>query len=260
MKCIEFYKYHGCGNDFILIDNRNNDIILSQKQIANLCHRRFGIGSDGLMLLGIENGVDFTMKYFNSDGNASSFCGNGGRCIVQFAIDLNIVTSNHTKFQFENSIYTAEIFDNKLIALSMKNVDQISRIGNDVFFDTGSPHYIHFVEDVDAFDLIPYAKSIRYSEKFPHGINVNIVEPISEYILKMRTYERGVEDETYSCGTGVTAAAIAYNFMLEEDSEDIQIRTQGGNFQVNFNRNEDLYTNVKLIGPAQYVFKGSFNL
>jgi diaminopimelate epimerase len=260
MKNLEYSKYHGCGNDFIIIDNRKNDIVLSQKQIADICHRRFGIGADGLMLLGEKVGFDFTMKYYNSDGNESSFCGNGGRCIVQFAIDLGIVKSDKTSFEFENTTYSAEIFDNKLIALSMINVEEITRIENDVFFNTGSPHYIHFVEDVDAFDLIPFAKSIRYSDQFPEGINVNIVEPISEYILKMRTYERGVEDETYSCGTGVTAAAIAYNYLLEEDSEDIQVRTKGGNFQVNFNRNEDAYTNVKLIGPAKFVFKGEIEI
>lgn len=259
MQKIEFSKYQGCGNDFIIIDNRKNDIDLIKKQIEDLCHRRFGIGADGLMLLGLENGFDFTMKYYNSDGNASSFCGNGGRCIIQFAIDLEIIQSNQVKFQFGKSTYSAEIFDNKLIALSMINVDEITRIENDVFFNTGSPHYLHFVENVDDFDLIPFAKSIRYSDQFPQGINVNIVEPISEYILKMRTYERGVEDETFSCGTGVTAAAIAYNYLLAEDSEDIQVRTKGGNFQVNFSRNEDLYSNVKLIGPAKFVFKGSFN-
>jgi diaminopimelate epimerase len=259
VKKIVFSKYHGCGNDFILIDNRDFSIHLSQLEIEHLCHRRYGIGADGLMLLGQKNGTDFTMEYHNSDGNKSSFCGNGARCIIQYAIDLGIVTANQVKFEFENTTYSAEIFDNKLISLSMLDVEKIYREGNDVFLNTGSPHYIHFTDNVDTFDFIPFAKAIRYSDQFPEGINVNIVEIISEYIIKMRTFERGVEDETYSCGTGVTAAALAYNYIVEADVMDIQVRTKGGNFQVNFDADMQEYSQIKLIGPAKFVFKGSID-
>jgi diaminopimelate epimerase len=261
VKNIKFSKYHGCGNDFILIDNRDFSVNLSQLEIENLCHRRYGIGADGLMLLGQRNGVDFTMEYYNSDGNKSSFCGNGGRCIVQYSMDLGIINSNNISFEFESIDYAATIFDNGLVALSMQNVEKIDRSQtNDLILDTGSPHYIHFTENVDAFDLIPFAKNIRYSDKFPEGINVNIVEIVSEYIIKMRTYERGVEDETYSCGTGVTAAAIGYNYLFDNDLTDIQVRTNGGIFQVNFDTEDQEYASIKLIGPAKLVFKGEISI
>lgn len=261
MRKLKFRKYHGCGNDFVLIDNRDLSIDLNTTEIENICHRRYGIGADGLMILGLKNDFDFTMEYFNSDGNKSSFCGNGGRCIVQFAKDLGILTSDKAKFLFESATYSATLFDNGLISLQMQDVDEIVRLeSNDLLLQTGSPHYLHFTENIDTFDLIPFARNIRYSEQFPEGINVNIVEIVSEYIIKMRTYERGVEDETYSCGTGVTAAALGYNYLFDQDVMDIQVQTMGGKFQVNFDTDFESYSKINLIGPAKFVFEGDINL
>lgn len=260
MKKLDFYKYQGCGNDFILIDNHNGDFDLSSPEIQFLCDRRFGIGGDGLMLLGLKDGFDFTMKYYNSDGNPSSFCGNGGRCIVQFAQDLGVVNSKIVHFLFENIPYSAEFVEEDLISLSMQDVEEITRNGDDVYFNTGSPHYIHFMDAIDAFDLIPYSKRIRYSNTFPKGINVNVVEKINEDTIKMRTYERGVEDETYSCGTGVTAAAIALNFLYSKEVSKVYVQTKGGDFQVQFIKVGNRYQSIKLIGPARFVFKGNVKL
>ncbi len=255
-----FYKYQGCGNDFIILDGIHNKINFNTEQIKTICDRRFGIGGDGLMILTKSNSYDFNMQYFNSDGRASSFCGNGGRCIVQFAKDLNFIKDNQVHFEFEGIEYSAKILDHDLIALSMKDVKTINRLENDLYFSTGSPHYIHFVESIDSFDLIPYAKKIRYSDNFSEGINVNIIERISDNSLKMRTYERGVEDETYSCGTGVTAAAIAYHFENYTQNRDLKVLTKGGEFIVNFEVHGGHYKKVTLIGPAKFVFKGEINL
>lgn len=257
MNQINFYKYQGCGNDFILIDNRSSKYIFSREYIYNLCHRRFGIGADGLMLLENDSDTSFSMKYYNSDGNESSFCGNGGRCIVQFAKDIGVIDSQSCQFRFNKNIYQAEIYDNSIISLKMQDVEVIAQRGEDLYFCTGSPHYVHFTENIDDFPLISFAREIRYSDEFPKGINVNIVEKIDENILKMRTYERGVEDETYSCGTGVTAAAIAYHQKTLHHFPNTCIKTKGGDFTVGFTYNQGKYSDVKLNGSAKLVFKGS---
>lgn len=252
----QFYKYQGCGNDFILFDNRNGDIELDTETIEKWCNRRFGIGADGLMLLGLSNTKDFSMLYYNSDGNVSSFCGNGGRCIVQFAQDLGIIKGDTTAFEFNENIYTAKLFTNNIVSLRMQDVQGIGEKDGDLFFCTGSPHYIYFAKNIDEIDLIPYARSIRYSQDFPRGINVNLVEIIAEHSLKMRTYERGVEDETYSCGTGVTAAAIALHHISNKLFPEIDVQTKGGDFKVKYNFADGKYTEVELIGKAEFVFKG----
>jgi diaminopimelate epimerase len=260
MAVLNFYKYQGCGNDFILLDRRNEYLPIQSNQIVALCDRRFGIGADGLMELINSNSHDFTMRYYNSDGNESSFCGNGGRCIAQFAKDLGIVSGDSTNFLFKDLPYSAVFLSNGTISLQMKDVAEIATKENDLFFDTGSPHYIRFRSDIEAMDLIHFAHQIRYSEDFPAGINVNAVEVINEYTIKMRTYERGVENETYSCGTGVTAAAIAFHFSNLTQRNQINIETKGGNFQVEFKEINGMYSDVKLIGPAIKVFEGRIDL
>lgn len=260
MAVLNFYKYQGCGNDFILLDRRNEDFPIQSNQIIALCDRRFGIGADGLMELMNSNLHDFTMRYYNSDGNESSFCGNGGRCIAQFAKDLGIVLGDSTNFLFKDLPYSAVFLSNGTISLQMQDIEEFNTKGNDLFLDTGSPHYIRFRSDIDSMDLIHFAREIRYSADFPEGINVNIVEVINENTIKMRTYERGVEDETYSCGTGVTAAAIAFHFSNLTQRNQINVETKGGNFQVEFKEISGKYSEVKLIGPAVKVFEGSIDL
>lgn len=255
---ITFFKYQGCGNDFILIDARTVHPQLTSMQIAKLCDRRFGIGADGLMYIFSSSSVDFDMEYYNSDGGKSSFCGNGGRCIVAFAKFLNIIDTEAI-FSFENSIYKA-LIHNEIIDLYMQNIKSIYCFKDDFCIDTGSPHYIHFENKIDNFSLIPYAKEIRFSSDFPEGINVNIVEIEDEKVLKIRTYERGVEDETYSCGTGVTAAVLVYADIKGWIEDTIEVKSIGGKFKVKFKKENNSYNYVILSGPALQVFKGEIDL
>lgn len=254
---LKFYKYQGCGNDFIILDQRNPSIVLTLEIVKHLCDRRFGIGADGLMELLESNSTDFEMRYYNSDGNESSFCGNGGRCIAQFAKDLDIIKKDSAQFIFKENTYSVDYLENGLISLLMQNVKGIESTGEDLFFSTGSPHYLHFTNSIDEIDLISFARKIRYSDEFPKGINVNLVETIDEMTIKMRTYERGVEDETYSCGTGVTAAAIAFHYKKLTSANSVSVQTKGGNFKVEFIEEYAHYRNIKLIGPALKVFEGS---
>ena len=253
----KFYKYQGCGNDFILFDHRKTSTHLSIELVKQICDRRFGIGADGLMELLESDAADFEMRYYNSDGNESSFCGNGGRCIAQFAKDLGIINRDSTQFLFKGKTYSAVYLENNLVSLLIQNVNGIESKGDDLYFSTGSPHYVHFTETVDEIELVPFARKIRYSKEFPEGINVNLVEIVNEDSIKMRTYERGVENETYSCGTGVTAAAIAFHYKKMTSKNVIAVLTKGGNFKVEFEEENSQYTNIRLIGPAQKVFEGS---
>lgn len=257
---IKFYKYQGCGNDFILLDQRIHPVPLTVSVIHFLCDRRFGIGADGLMELLPGDTLDFRMRYYNSDGNSSSFCGNGGRCIVQFAKDLGIVRESMAHFLFEENAYTAEFLVNNTIALRMQDVDGIKNQGTDMVLNTGSPHYVHFMENIDTLDLNSFAHKIRYSPQFPEGINVNIVDIKDDSTIEMRTYERGVEDETLSCGTGVTAAAISAHFSKRIHATKVNVITKGGNFQVEFCEDSARYSQIKLIGPALKVFEGTLEL
>lgn len=256
---MEFYKYHGTGNDFILIDNRQNMVHLTNEQVAALCHRRFGIGADGLMLLDHADGYDFRMVYYNSDGGESTMCGNGGRCITAFARHLGII-KDKAKFLAIDGEHTATIFEDGLISLHMQDVTGMQVAGSHVILNTGSPHYVQWVDDAAGTDVFNKGKSIRYSNDFmPGGINVNFVQVTGENRLKVRTYERGVEDETMSCGTGVTAAAIA----ATGSSTGIfvtHIETPGGHLEVSFNKiTGNTATDVVLTGPAVLVFKGEIN-
>ncbi|MCT4602325.1 MAG: diaminopimelate epimerase [Marinifilum sp.] len=259
---INFSKYQGTGNDFVLIDNRNNIILPNHKElIAQLCHRRFGIGADGLMLLENAEGYDFRMRYFNSDGGEASMCGNGGRCIVAFAYHLGII-KDKTLFIAVDGEHEALVNDkgNHIqVSLKMIDVSGIEKGGNHYYMNTGSPHYVEFIDSHDNFDTYTNGKAIRYNERFAQeGTNVNFVSFHNEEI-QVSTYERGVEDETYSCGTGVVASAIGSGF--ETNKEHFKIATKGGNLEVKFKQiDSQNISNVWLIGPATKVFSGTVNI
>jgi len=259
---IEFSKYQGTGNDFVLIDNRNGIISPDNiKLIEQLCHRRFGIGADGLMLLEDAKGYDFRMRYFNSDGKEASMCGNGGRCIVAFAYHLGII-KNETTFIAVDGEHEAKVEDkNDFVQISLKmiNVSGIEKIGDSFFMNTGSPHFVKFIQNHDDFDTYSNGKAIRYNDRFAtDGTNVNFVS-FKNNEIQVSTYERGVEDETYSCGTGVVASAISAGAI--KNSNSFKINTKGGKLAVHFNKIDSQNINdIWLIGPATKVFSGSLNI
>lgn len=293
---LNFYKYQGTGNDFVVIDDRKQLFDVNNHElVAKLCDRRFGIGADGLMLLqnstenniqnniqnnkesekGItKNGFDFHMIYYNSDGQQSSMCGNGGRCMVAFAKYLGII-SEKTTFTAIDGVHEAQILDN-VVSLKMNDVETVV-IGKDFFFlNTGSPHYVSYVENIENYKVFEQGKAIRYSETYqPKGTNVNFISEISPDYLFVRTYERGVEDETFSCGTGVTAAAIAYSITKQhvnhvinniETTDNtkspsinhIKIKTLGGELAVSFEFSNGKYHDIYLKGAAKLVFEGKY--
>lgn len=252
---LPFQKYQGAGNDFIIIDNRERQF--DHLNVAQLCHPKFGIGADGLMLLQNTDGFDFEMVYYNSDGNISTMCGNGGRCIVDFAKGLGLF-ENHTIFKAIDGRHDA-LWSKEIVELQMQNVSYVKPLENAYELNTGSPHYVSFEKNIDKIDIVPTARSIRYNETYKaEGINVNFAEIVGPNALKVRTYERGVEDETLSCGTGVTACAIAYSIAvgLNEGGHTIDISTPGGHLKVKFNKVNEQYTDVWLIGPATKVYDG----
>jgi len=255
---VPFSKYQGTGNDFILIDNRNLQYAgISQKMIVHLCDRRFGIGADGLLLLNLKEGYDFEMLYFNADGNPGSMCGNGGRCITRFAYDLGIHKDKYN-FLASDGSHEAEIETaSNIINLKMKDVSGYREEDGHYILDTGSPHYVKFVSDVMDVDVVKQGTEIRYSEEFAKaGINVNFVEEKAPDELIVRTYERGVEDETFSCGTGVTACAIVCHHN-DVGYNDVTVITKGGKLVVKYDRKDDnTYTNIWLCGPAEKSFDG----
>lgn len=258
---ILFYKYQGTGNDFILLDNRIESYSgISRETIMHLCDRRFGIGADGLMLLNQKDGYDFEMKYFNSDGKEGSMCGNGGRCMVRFAYHLGMHKTNY-HFLASDGDHEAEIDDEgSVINLKMKDVAGYREENGDYILDTGSPHYVKIVGDVMDCDVLKMGTGIRYNEEFSKdGINVNFVEQKKSDEILVRTYERGVEDETFSCGTGVTASAIVC-FHNEIGYNDVTVITIGGKLVVKYDRHDDnSFTNIWLCGPAEKVFEGKFD-
>ncbi len=256
---LNFQKYQGAGNDFIIIDNRNRHY--DHLNVAQLCHPKFGIGADGLMLLQNLEGYDFEMVYYNSDGNVSTMCGNGGRCIVDFAKGLGLFEAS-TVFKAIDGRHDAN-WTKEIVELQMQNVQQVSVLANAYELNTGSPHYVAFEENVSAIDLVPTARAIRYNDIYKsEGINVNFVEVLGPNSLKVRTYERGVEDETLSCGTGVTACAIAYSLLsgLADGAHTIAISTPGGQLKVKYELHNGQYTQVWLIGPAKMVFEGHIEI
>jgi diaminopimelate epimerase len=253
-----FSKYQGTGNDFILVDNRTNAFsAISQKEIERICDRRFSIGADGFMLLNQTDGYDFEMKYFNADGKAGSMCGNGGRCIARFAYDLGIRKSSF-HFIASDGEHEAELdTGSNIINLKMKDVSGYQEVDGHFIIDTGSPHYIKFVSDAMDVDVVKDGTEIRYSEPFAkEGINVNFVEEKESDEIIVRTYERGVEDETFSCGTGVTACAIVCHHN-DVGYNDVTVTTKGGKLVVKYDRSYDnKYSNIWLCGPAEKAFDG----
>lgn len=257
---LEFFKYQGTGNDFVMIDDRQETFpATDQALVAHLCDRRFGIGADGLILLQNDPNYHFRMVYFNADGAEGSMCGNGGRCIVRFAHDLGLFDRD-TRFLAVDGEHVAHVSD-EVISLKMSNVSGIDNREGFTFLNTGSPHVVRFVDGLDSLDMVGEGRAIRYSEVFrPGGTNVNYAEVLDGKTLLVRTYERGVEDETYSCGTGVTAVALVASQQLNMNSP-IAIQTKGGNLAVAFDaKGDDLFNDIYLIGPAQRVFAGTITL
>ncbi len=253
---ISFYKYQGTGNDFVMIDDRDCQFPESRLDLVQqLCNRKFGIGADGLILIRTKTGFDFEMIYFNADGS-QSMCGNGARCAVAFAKHLGII-AEQTRFLAIDGPHTAEIYDD-LVALGMSEVEGIASRHSDYFVNTGSPHHVRFVEDVWHYPVFEEGAKIRYSESYlPKGTNVNFVTPKENDLIEVRTYERGVEDETLSCGTGVTACALVYG--TQHGLETVRIKTPGGSLSVRFKKLADgSFREITLIGPAKQVFSGKY--
>ena len=256
---LSFYKYQGTGNDFVIMDNRNGTIELTRDQVAHLCDRKFGIGADGLMLLNKQEGYDFAMKYYNADGNESTMCGNGGRCLTRFAKDCGIEKQEYSFIAIDGD-HKALFNNDGWVELKMNDVNKVTTYQQDFVLNTGSPHYIQKVDNIEQVNVFLEGKTIRNSTDFvKEGINVNFVA-INENGIVVRTYERGVEDETLSCGTGVTAAAIAVG--KQHDGENkVAITTPGGNLMVKYDAHSDgTFTNIWLCGPATFVFKGSVDI
>jgi len=258
---IQFYKYQGTGNDFVIIDNRQQFFPKDNiKLIESICDRRFGVGADGLLLLENDTATDFKMVYYNSDGNESSMCGNGGRCIVAFAKKLGIINSK-TVFIATDGLHHATILEGGNVSLQMKDVDAVKIENNYVFLNTGSPHHVLLVDDLQNLDVKTNGAKIRYSDLYGQaGSNVNFVKQLSDNHFALRTYERGVEDETLSCGTGATAVAIAMNAIGKTNSNVIQLDVQGGKLKVSFDKIDKIYKNVFLEGPATFVFEGTISI
>lgn len=265
---MKFWKYQGAGNDFIMLDQRETQWLTraDTAAIEHLCNRRFGIGADGLILLQNKPGFDFEMVYFNADGRESSMCGNGGRCIAAFARHLGLA-GEYCRFMAIDGEHEARIsapgnpWQETWIELKMTDVASVE-VGNGIYIlNTGSPHYVRFETQLDQKDMVSEGRAVRYSDRFcKEGINVNLVEPAGDG-LHIRTYERGVEDETLACGTGVTAAAIAsflHNNLLPGNVE-VPVLAKGGRLSVRFHAREDgRFTDIWLCGPAQQVFEGNW--
>ncbi|WP_447642628.1 MULTISPECIES: diaminopimelate epimerase [Chitinophagaceae] len=256
---VAFYKFQGTGNDFVMIDNRELTIELTVKQIHFLTDRKFGIGADGVILLSNKAGYDFEMTYFNPDGS-KTFCGNGGRCAVKFASVIGIKKDKYF-FAAADGNHEATIADTGWVNLKMKNVNGLKRMYDDWLVNTGVPHYVKYVDDIKDIDVVEKGKKIRYSPEFiTEGVNVNFVQKLNDSDIFVRTYERGVEDETLSCGTGVTAAALvaAHN---DKGFNRVDVETLGGNLAVEYDReDEDVFSNIWLCGPAVKVFNGTVDI
>lgn len=252
-----FYKYQGTGNDFVIIDNRQGFFDKNNTKLVNhLCDRRFGIGADGLILLEDHDQYDFKMVYFNADGNESSMCGNGGRCISHFANHLGMI-GNVGTFEAIDGEHHVKV-ENDIVELQMQDVNTIETFDTHTFLDTGSPHHVQLCESTKALDVKGEGAKIRFGAPYGTvGANVNFVQTIANDTFAVRTYERGVEDETLSCGTGVTAVALAMHAIGKTDSNLVKLQTEGGELRIRFEKNDIGYQNIWLIGKATLVFKGN---
>ncbi len=267
---MELYKYTGAGNDFLILDNRDGKANLSEKEIASICDRHYGIGADGLMLLETEAGYDFRMVYYNSDGSGGMMCGNGGRCIVAFAADLGILPTNKCNFIAADGVHTAEILSPadscktvRTIRLKMKDVNEITPVKDGYFLDTGTRHFVKFVTGLENYDVFTAGRTLRYDPAFaPVGTNVNFIEQTGG-VLHVRTYEKGVEDETCACGTGIVASALAaYHHRRGQNAEPlacdtdrihVDIKALHDDLGVDFVVKNDRFYDVHLTGPAAYI-------
>jgi diaminopimelate epimerase len=258
---LHFSKYQGTGNDFVMVDNRSDFFPKTNiKLIEHLCNRRFGIGGDGLILLENDENQDFKMVYYNSDGNQSTMCGNGGRCLVAFAKKLGII-DNQATFNAIDGLHFATINEENSVNLQMKDVDFVNITPDYVFLNTGSPHHVALVENLPIYNVKENGSRIRNSDLYgAEGSNVNFVSQISDSEFTIRTYERGVEDETLSCGTGATAVAIAMHASQKTNSNTIKINVEGGNLEISFDKIDNKYVNVFLKGKATFVFDGEINI
>lgn len=260
---LNFTKYQGSGNDFVMLDNLSGGFDdLSTDQIQFLCDRKMGVGADGLIKLSSNVEFDFEMEYYNSDGS-QSFCGNGARCSVAFAKSLGVINES-TRFLAIDGPHNAEISKEGIVKLEMLKVSAFMELNNDYIAETGSPHYVRFYESDEKIDIVSFGKSIRYSDMFiAEGINVNAVYVEAERELRVYTYERGVEDETLSCGTGVTACALAYIYRTKQEMNmPIVIHTKGGELSVvvgDYSKDEG-FDDIWLFGPALKVFDGSIDI
>ncbi len=255
-----FYKYQGAGNDFVILDNRQGEYSgLDQKDIFLLCDRHFGVGADGLMMLNNHSEWPFEMKYFNADGREGSMCGNGGRCIAAFAKSKGIIGDEVT-FMAVDGPHEAKVVKENWIELKMKDVDKVELGYDFAILDTGSPHYVKFTEFLGDIDVVKEGKKIRDMERFkPDGINVNFLE-YGTAALQIRTYERGVEDETLACGTGITACALVVAGNQNKPYR-IPVQVKGGDLEVRFDKiSQQEFTNIWLCGPAEKVFEGDIEL
>ncbi|WP_366184613.1 diaminopimelate epimerase [Flavobacterium ovatum] len=258
---VEFYKYQGTGNDFVMIDNRTETFPKENTQlIAHLCDRRFGIGGDGLILLENDPVTDFKMVYYNSDGNQSTMCGNGGRCLVAFAKKMKVIDNTAT-FNAIDGLHHASVSPEGIVSLQMIDVNQINNTPDYSFLNTGSPHHVQLVDDLKNYNVKENGAALRYGSLYgQEGSNINFVTKIDNTTFSLRTYERGVEDETLACGTGATAVAIAMNATGQTNATAININVEGGKLAVSFDKKDNLYTNVFLIGPAKFVFGGTVTI
>jgi diaminopimelate epimerase len=272
---VHFSKYHGTGNDFVMLDGREQDTArLSTEAIHRLCDRRFGIGGDGLIILEESERADFKMRYFNADGHEGSMCGNGGRCITAFAFQLGLFSAE-ASFEGIDGLHSATLLPDGNIRLKLIDVHGLTSLEDGYLLDTGSPHFVKFVRGLEKLDVAYEGREIRHQDRFaPGGVNVNFVETgSSPEQISVRTFERGVEAETYSCGTGVTAAAICSYFHRKTDKISYDIQTLGGKLNVSFSvnrsavggelgeaKNNSDFTDVYLSGPAVQVYMGSIEL
>ena len=256
---LPFYKYQGTGNDFVIVNGIELNLnSIEYSVVKYICDRRFGIGADGLMIISKSKDFDFEMIYYNSDGGLSTMCGNGGRCISHLAHNLGIAGEN-VKFLAADGPHFA-VVDGSLVALGMRDVFDLKNVSaNDYITNTGSPHYVRISDDQSLSDIVMVGKSVRYSRDYAdEGINVNLIS-WNGNILKVATYERGVEDETLSCGTGVTASALVASVHFGVQSP-IKVSTKGGDLVVSFNKNDKGFSDVILSGPAELVFKGEIEI
>ncbi|HEX5172064.1 MAG TPA: diaminopimelate epimerase [Cyclobacteriaceae bacterium] len=254
-----FYKYQATGNDFVLVDNQSGQLSFTKSQIQRICNRKFGIGADGLILIEKDRASNFNVNYYNSDGS-QSLCGNGSRAAVQFASSLGLINGK-AHFSAYDGLHDAEILPAGIVRLRMNNVEKVERKGEDFIINTGSPHYIRFVDNIEAFPVYDEGRKVRYSNAFQeNGINVNFVQVLPDNRIFVRTYERGVEDETLSCGTGITAAALAASF--KGYSSPVTVKALGGDLSVEFKSGgvTARFTDIFLVGPAKMVFEGDLEL